>query len=218
MRATSERPAIGRLHVLTDFTFQQHHSHAELARLAILGGAEVIQFRQKTGSIRDVLASAHATAAVCHQHGVPLLIDDRVDIALAVGAAGVHLGQTDMPLVEARRILGPDALIGITAPSIPLAKDALRDGADYIGFGPVYPTRSKANPSAVKGLEGVLEIANAVDIPVIGIAGITATRCADVLRAGAHGVAIMTAITCAADPQHATAQFARAIEGVGRLA
>lgn len=218
MRATSRRPAIGRLHVLTDFTFQQRHSHAELARLAILGGAQVIQFRQKSGGIRDILASAHATAVVCREHGVPMLVNDRVDVALAVGADGVHLGQTDMPLADARRMLGSDAIIGITAPGISLAENALRDGADYIGFGPVYPTRSKANPSSVKGLEGVLEIANAVDIPVIGIAGITATRCADVLRAGAHGVAIMTAITCAPDPQRATAQFARAVEGVARLA
>lgn len=218
MRATSGRPPIGRLHVLTDFTFQQRFSHAELALLAVQGGADVIQFRQKTGSIRDVLSSAHKTADVCREHGVPLLIDDRVDVAQVVGAAGVHLGQTDMPLSDARRVLGDDAIIGITAPSISEAEEALSGGADYIGFGPVYPTRSKANPSSVKGLEGVLEMANAVDIPVIGIAGITASRCADVLRAGAHGVAIMTAITCAEDPQHAASQFAQAIEGVGRLA
>jgi len=218
MRATSGRPPIGRLHVLTDFAFQQRFTHAELARMAIQGGADVIQFRQKSGSIRDILANARSTSEVCRKLGVPLLINDRVDVALAVGAAGVHLGQTDLPLRDARRVLGDEALIGITAPGISQARAALADGADYIGFGPVYPTRSKANPTSVKGLEGVLEISNAVDIPVIGIAGITATRCADVLRAGAHGVAIMTAITCADNPQHAASQFAQAIEGVGRLA
>ena len=218
MRAISGRPPVGRLHVLTDFFFQQRFSHAQMALMAIQGGADVIQFRQKTGSIRDILVSAHETADVCREHGIPLLIDDHVDVALAVGAEGVHLGQTDMPLSDARRILGEHAIIGVTAPTVSLAEQALEGGADYIGFGPVYPTRSKANPSAVKGLKGVLEMVNAVDIPVIGIAGITASRCADVLRAGAHGVAIMTAITCDEDPQYAAAQFARAIEGVGRLA
>lgn len=214
MPRTSGHAPIGRLHVLTDFTFQQRHSHAELARMAILGGADTIQFRQKSGSIRDILANAFAVAAECRRHGTTLLIDDRVDVALAVDADGVHLGQMDMPLTDARRILGEKAIIGITAPSVAEARAAARGGADYIGFGPVYPTRSKANPASVKGLEGVLEMANAVELPIIGIAGITAARCADVLRAGAHGVAVMTAISCAADPEEATRQFVQAIEGL----
>lgn len=205
---------IGRLHVLTDFTFQQRFSHSELAALAIEGGADVIQFRQKAGSIRDILANAHATARVCRAAGIPLLIDDRIDIALAVGAQGVHLGQTDMPLADARAIFGPDAIIGITAPSIADAHKALEGGADYIGFGPIFPTRSKANPASVKGLEGVLQMANAVDIPMIGIAGITALRSPDVLRAGAHGVAVMTAISTADDPSQATREFREAIDAV----
>ena len=218
MPRTSGLSPIGRLHVLTDFSFQQRLTHAELAEMAILGGADVIQFRQKTGTIRDLLANARSVAAICRQHKVTLLIDDHVDIALAVGADGVHLGQSDMPLADARRILGDEAIIGITAPSVAEAQAAERGGADYIGFGPVFPTRSKANPASVKGLEGVLEVANAVSLPVVGIAGITASRCADVLRAGAHGVAIMTAISCSDDPVGATRQFADAIEGVGRQA
>jgi len=205
---------IGRLHVLTDFTFQQRFSHAELAALAIEGGADVIQFRQKIGAIRDILVNARDTARVCHAAGVPLLVDDRIDIALAVGAQGVHLGQTDMPLADARAILGPEAIIGITAPSINEAQKALEGGADYIGFGPVFPTRSKANPASVKGLEGVLQMANAVDIPLIGIAGITALRAPDILRAGAYGVAVMTAISTATDPARATREFREAIDAV----
>ena len=218
MPRTSGLSRIGRLHVLTDFSFQQRHSHARLAEMAIQGGADVIQFRQKTGTARDILANARSVAAICRAYDVTLLIDDHVDMALAVGADGVHLGQTDLPLADARRVLGEDAIIGITAPSLHDARAAEHGGADYIGFGPVFPTRSKSNPASVKGLEGVLEVANATDLPVIGIAGITAARCADVLRAGAHGVAVMTAISCSDDPVGATRQFADAIEGVGRRA
>ncbi|MDA0684307.1 MAG: thiamine phosphate synthase [Bacteroidetes bacterium] len=205
---------IGRFHVLTDFTFQQRFSHAKLAALAIEGGADVIQFRQKLGAIRDILSNAHAVAKVCHDAEIPLVINDRIDIALAVGASGVHLGQTDMPLLDARSILGPDAIIGITAPSIPQARKALECGADYIGFGPVFPTQSKANSTPIKGLEGVLEMANNVDIPIIGIAGITALRAPDILRAGAHGVAVMTAISLADDPVVASREFREAIDAV----
>jgi len=214
MPRTSGHTRIGRLHVLTDYTFQQRLTHAQLAEAAIRGGADVIQFRQKAGSIRDLVANAHDVAAVCRARGTTLLIDDHVDVALAVGADGVHLGQDDLPLSYARSVLGDGAIIGITAPSLDQARAAMIGGADYIGFGPVYPTRSKANPSATKGLEGVLEMANAVDIPIIGIAGITAKRCQDVLRAGAHGVAVMTAISCHDDPEAATREFARAIEAI----
>lgn len=217
MSSISGHPRIGRLHFLTDFTFQQRHGHAALADRAIRGGADTIQFRQKEGTLRDILVNAHAVAEVCRKHGVPLLVDDRVDVALAVGADGVHLGQTDMPLADARRVLGPDAIIGITAPTVSLAKAAKAGGADYIGFGPVYATRSKANPLSVRGLEGVLEVSNAIDIPVIGIAGITALRAPDVIRAGAHGVAVMTAISCAEDPEDAAQQFRAAIDAVTPL-
>jgi len=203
---------IGRLHVLTDFHFQQIYTHAELTEMAIEGGADTIQFRQKHGSFRDILHEAEATARVCASRGATLLINDRVDVALAVGADGVHLGQTDMPLTAARRILGPDAIIGITTPTISLAKRAEQDGADYVGFGPVFATHSKASSINVQGLEAVLEICNSINLPVIGIAGITPNRAPDVIRAGAHGVAVMSAVTQASDPVGATRQFYSAIE------
>ena len=218
MSPAHQRPTIGRLHVLTDYTFQQRLTHAELAEAAILGGADTIQFRQKNGTIRDVLANATEVARVCERHGVPLLVDDRVDIALAVGAAGVHIGKTDMPLEQARGIMGPDRIVGITAPTVGLARAAEQGGADYIGFGPVYPTRSKSNPLSVRGLEGVLEVSNAISIPVIGIAGITPPRSGDVVRAGAHGVAVMTAVSCASDPTDAARQFRSTIDAVSSRA
>ncbi len=205
---------VGRLHVLTDFVFQQRFSHAELARLAIEGGADTIQFRQKAGGIRHVLHEARLTAAACAEAGCPLLIDDHLDVALALGAAGVHLGQTDFPIEEARRLLGPNAIIGGTATTVEAARRAEAEGADYVGFGPVFPTRSKANPASVKGLAGLEAACRAVSIPVIAIAGITPERVRPALQAGAHGIAVMTAITTADDPAAATARFRRALNVV----
>ena len=211
-KSPSAPKIIGRLHVLTDFHFQQRHSHADLARLALGGGADVIQFRQKTGAVRHKLHEAGRTAAVCQDLGGVLLIDDHLDIALTLGADGVHLGQDDFPIAEARRILGPDAIIGATATTQAQAKQAEIEGADYIGFGPVYPTRSKANPATVKGLDGLAAVCRAVSIPVIAIAGITMERVPEVMAAGAYGVAVMTAITCAPDPEAATRKFREALD------
>jgi len=201
---------IGRLHVLTDFVFQQRRSHAEIAALAIAGGADTIQFRQKTGAVRDRYVEAVRAAAVCRADGVPLIVDDHLDLALAVGAAGVHLGQLDLPVEAARRVLG-DAVIGATVTTTAQARDAEAAGASYLGFGPVFPTQSKRNPASVKGLDGLAAVCAAVAIPVIAIAGITPERVAPVIEAGAHGVAVMTAVTTAADPQAAAAAFRHAL-------
>ena len=203
---------VGRLHVLTDFVFQQRFSHADLAARAAAGGADAVQFRQKAGSVRDRYAEALRTAEACRAAGVPLLIDDHLDLALAVGAAGVHLGQEDLPVEAARRVLGPDAVIGATVTDVRQARAAEAAGATYLGFGPVFPTRSKRNPASVKGLDGLAAVCGAITIPVIGIAGITPERVASVIEAGAHGVAVMTAVTTAADPQAAAAAFRRALD------
>lgn len=203
---------IGRLHILTDFFFQQRFSHEELARRAIAGGADTIQFRQKRGPIRHKLFSAQRTAEVCQEAGVPLIVDDHVELFLATGAAGVHVGQEDLPVHLVRRIVGDAAIVGATANTARQALEAEDAGASYIGFGPVYPTRSKANPAAVRGLEGLAEVSTRLQIPVIAIAGITAERVPDVLAAGAHGVAVMTAVTNAEDPAAATRPFRVAID------
>lgn len=213
MPASEERNRrrIGRLHVLTDFLFQQRYSHAELARRAIAGGADTIQFRQKGGHVRHHLSEAQQTAAVCAERGIPLVINDRLDIMLAVGADGVHLGQDDLPIAAARRVLGPEPLIGATATTLAQAEAARQAGADYIGFGPVFPTGSKANPASVKGLSGLAAVCAALPVPILAIAGITPERVGPVLEVGAHGVAVMTAITTAPDPEAATARFREAL-------
>jgi thiamine-phosphate pyrophosphorylase len=202
---------IGRFHVLTDFHFQQRFSHAELARMAISGGADTIQFRQKEGNIRHVIHELQQTAEVCVAAGVPLIVDDRVDLALLDGVAGIHLGQTDFPLRLARKILGDDAIIGATATTPDQARRAEDEGASYVGFGPIFPTRSKSNAATVKGLDGLRAATEAVDIPVIAIAGLTPERVWSTLSAGAHGVAVMSAITNADDPEAAARRFAKEI-------
>lgn len=203
---------IGRLHILTDFHFQQRLSHKALAEKAILGGADVIQFRQKTGTVRAKLVEALGVVEVCKQYGATTLIDDHLDLAQATGAHGVHLGQDDLPIHHARKVLGPDAIIGATASTHEDALRAEEQGASYIGFGPVFPTHSKANPQPVRGLNGLEAVCRAVSIPVIAIAGITPERIASVLDAGAHGVAVMTAVSLADAPQEAAAALRREID------
>lgn len=208
---TPARMLIGRLHVLTDFHFQQRHPHAALARLAAAGGADTVQFRQKHGTARDLLANLLPTVAAGRAAGVPVLVDDHLDLALAALADGVHLGRLDLPVAVARTVLarheGPTRIVGATATTAEEAVEAEAAGADYVGFGPVFETRSKASPATTKGLRGLEAACAAVRIPVVAIAGITPERVRAVLEAGAHGVAVMTAVTTAPDPQAATARF-----------
>lgn len=213
---TAPDPDIGRLHVLTDFHLQQERTHAELARLAIRGGADTIQFRQKHGGIPNMLIEARKVAAVCADASTPLIVDDRIDIAQAVESNGVHLGQEDFPVDAARTVLGPDIVIGATATKTHQVVEAYEMGADYIGFGPVFPTTSKRNPKSVKGPEGLSTACDAVPIPVIAIGGVTHDRVRPALEAGAHGVAVLSAVVTANDPEQATARFRASIDGVLR--
>ncbi|MDG1755030.1 MAG: thiamine phosphate synthase [Rhodothermales bacterium] len=212
MMMTKPMNEIGRLHILTDYYFQQRFSHAELAERAILGGADTIQFRQKHGKIRDLLSSLNQVREVCRQAGVPLIVNDRLDLALAVRADGVHLGQTDLPLTSVLEIVEGSMLVGITAPDYAAAHRAESQGASYIGFGPVYATKSKSNPIKVQGLGALRSVADKMTIPVIAIAGITPKRCPDVLSHGAHGVAVMTSVSLSENPEATCRLFAEAIE------
>lgn len=208
--------AFGRLHVLTDFHFQQRWTHAELAALAVRGGADVIQFRHKTGTTRDRLANLLPTVDVCRQSGVACVVDDHLDLALAAGADGVHLGALDLPIDRARAVADASSrpfIVGATATTAPAARRAQDEGADYIGFGPVFPTASKASPASVKGLDGLAAACAAVSVPVVAIAGITPGRVAACLDAGAWGVAVMTAVSTALDPVAAARAFRDEIDG-----
>jgi len=214
--AETEPSPLGRLHVITDFKLQQRLSHAELARLALRGGADTIQFRQKHGGIRNILEEARKTQAACLDASRPMIVNDRVDVAEAVGAEGVHLGQKDFPIGDARQLLGPDAIIGATANHVEQAIAAEEGGATYIGFGPVFETRSKRNPKSIVGLDVLTRACDAVSIPVIAIGGITHDRVRPTLAAGAHGVAVLSAIATSKNPERAAARFRAAIDGALR--
>lgn len=195
---------IGVLHVITDTTIQSQFTHTQLSELAIDGGADTLQFRQKIGTTRQLVEVARAVQSVCAARQVPLIVNDRADIALAVESAGVHFGQDDLPVAIGRRILPPDTLIGASARTEEKILEAISEGADYIGFGPIYRTSSKPDAETPKGLAGLRRMCEITQCPVIAIGGITADTVYDVIRAGAHGVAVISAICKQPDPLVAT--------------
>ncbi len=206
-------PRLGRLHVITDETLQARFSHVELARLAAAGGADVVQFREKRPwTTRALVRAAAALRDVLAGTGTALVIDDRVDVAAAVGVAAVHLGRDDLDVACARRLLGPGAIIGGTANSLEEAQRVAGLDVDYLGVGPVFGTASKANPAPALGLEGLRAIVAAVGKPVIAIGSITAERIPAVLDAGAHGVAVLSAVVGHEDPAGAARRLRRAID------
>ncbi len=194
---------IGKLHVLTDTVLQNRFSHLDLARLAIAGGADTIQYRQKTGTAREMIATATSLRALCEKAGIPLIVNDRVDIAIASSAHGVHLGQDDFPVRLARQLLGPEPIIGVSTGSLEEAQQGIAEGANYVGFGPIYPTGSKSDAGEAQGLENLTHLAHTLNAPVIAIGGIGETNAADVIRAGAHGIAVISAICCKENPEAA---------------
>ena len=204
---------IGVLHVITDTTLQSRFTHAELAELAIEGGADTVQFRQKQGTTRELIAMGQSMQAVCEQHKVPLIVNDRADIALAVGATGAHFGQDDMPVAIGRRILPTETIIGASARTEEKILEAITEGADYIGFGPIYGTTSKPDAETAKGLDRLRRMCDIAACPVIAIGGITVQTARDVIRAGAHGIAVISAVCAHAEPTVATQALLNEIHG-----
>ena len=205
------KPGIPRLLVITDTTLQTKYDHVELASRAIDGGADGIQLRDKAASARDLLAAVDATREVCARAGVPLLVNDRVDIALAACADGAHVGQEDLPAEVARRLLGPNAIVGVTAYTPTMARAASADDADYVGFGPVYGTQSKDGARPATGLSGLAEFATGCALPILAIGSVQADNVHELLDAGAHGVAVISAVCCAPDVTAAARAFSRVL-------
>lgn len=202
---------IGRLHVLTDTGLQRRFSHIELAEMAIAGGAEAIQYRQKQGSTREMIETASRIYELCRRAGVTFIVNDRIDVAIASNADGVHLGQDDFPIHLARKILGRDRIIGGSAGNIDEAVKCVDEGADYIGFGPVFQTSSKEDAGPAAGLEGMTAILKEVDLPVIAIGGINQANAPLLNGAGAYGVAVISAVCCVEDPASATRMLKEAL-------
>jgi thiamine-phosphate pyrophosphorylase len=174
------------------------HEPLALARILLDAGARVMQLRLKSAAGRDLLAAACAIAAACRERGAMLIVDDRADIAMLAGTAGVHLGQDDLPLEAARRLVGRAMLVGISTHSVEQARAAERGGADYIGFGPLYAGGLRNNPAG-KGLAMLREVRAAVKIPIVAIGGITEGTMPEALAAGADACAIITDVVRAAD-------------------
>ena len=204
------------LHAILDPAHCRGRDLATCARAAAKGGATVLQYRDKGADIRAQIANARAIRAALEGSGVPLLINDRVDVALASGADGVHVGQTDMPAEDARRLLGPDAVVGLTIRTLEHAEAAPLGAIDYACIGGVFATSSKTNPTAI-GIDGWQEAAahfraHAPDLPVGAIAGIDAGNAREVVEAGADGVAVISAIFTADDVEAATRELRAAMQ------
>jgi thiamine-phosphate pyrophosphorylase len=197
-----------RLNAIVDPERANGRPLAELARLVVAGGATLIQLRDKHGATRRMIEQARAIKAVLAGTGVPLVINDRVDVALAAEADGVHVGQDDMRVEDARRLLGFKAIIGQSIKTVAQAEAAPIDLLDYAGVGGVYATTSKDNPNPPIGTAGLRAIVAAFrarrrDLPIVGIAGIDASNAAAVIDAGADGVAVISALSMQNDPQAA---------------
>lgn len=203
--------SLGRLHVLVDSLI--------VAEAALEGGAPTLQVRIKTGTDADRLHLTEVIASRCRAAGATCLVNDRADVALAVGADGVHMGAEDLPVAVVRRLVGPGMLVGGTARDPSTARRLVAEGASYLGVGPTFATSSKKGLPDPIGVEGVRAVASAVAVPVIAIAGITAQRVDEVMAAGAWGVAVIGAIADAPDPHSATHELmlavTKAVEALG---
>jgi thiamine-phosphate pyrophosphorylase len=197
-----------RLNAIVDPERAGGHALADLARLCAEGGATLVQLRDKVSETRAMIEEARAIKQALSPFGVPFVVNDRADVALAAGADGVHLGPEDMAVEDARRLLGSGAIVGLSVKSVAEAEMAPVDLVDYVGSGGVYVTLSKQQKNAPIGPDGLARIIAALhrrapDLPVCGIAGIDAKNAAEVIAAGADGIAVISALSLVPDPQAA---------------
>jgi thiamine-phosphate pyrophosphorylase len=207
-------PDVVSLMLVTDRALSRGRETAWIVREAVAGGVTCVQLREKTAGTREFLEEARAVKAALAGTGVPLIINDRVDVALAAGADGVHLGQQDMPIADARRLGPPGWIIGVSAESVEDAVRAERDGADYVGASPVFATPTKTDTAPPLGLDGLRAIRAAVKIPWWRSAESMPGNARDVVRAGADGLAVVSAIVAADSPRAAAAELGGPFQGV----
>ena len=215
-RPPAGRPAARgdwRVYVITTGPAQARgRSHLEIADAAIRGGATAVQLRMKDAPAREVVETARTIAGRCRAAGVAFIVNDRIDVALAAAADGAHVGQDDLPAASARALLGAAPVLGVSAATVEEAGAAARAGADYLGVGAVYATATKADAGGAVGLARIREVTAACDLPVVGIGGITIANAAAVIRAGAAGVAVITAVTMADDMAEATRRLRQEVD------
>jgi thiamine-phosphate diphosphorylase len=195
------------LYLVTDRSLSRGRSSEKIVDAAVRGGVTCVQLREKNCSTREFIREARSLQQLLYRYKIPLIINDRLDVALAIGADGVHLGQSDMHIADARRLAGDKMIIGISAENLEDAIIAEQEGADYIGMSPVYATKTKVDTAAPLGLEGIRRIRQAVRIPLIGIGGIHVGNVRAVIGAGADGVAVVSAIVGADCAETAAAEL-----------
>lgn len=207
----SVSPVDWSVYLVTDPVLVGERPLLEVVAAAIRGGVRVVQYRHKDASTRVMLAMATELARLCHRMGACFLVNDRLDVALAVDADGVHLGQDDMPVAVARRLLGQEKLLGVSVHNESEILRAEQDGADHVSISPVFATSSKLDHQTPLGLAGVCTLAGRARVPVLAIGGIHAGNAADVIRAGACGICVVSAIIAAPDPELAARELLQSV-------
>ncbi|MEW9032497.1 MAG: thiamine phosphate synthase [Planifilum fimeticola] len=184
--------------------------------LAIDGGITLYQFREKNSglTLRETVSLGERLRHLCRERNIPFIVNDRADLALLLDADGLHVGQDDLPVREARRLIGPHRLLGVSAETVEEAEQALRDGADYLGVGPIYATATKPDAGKPIGTRAIAEMRKRLSspVPIVGIGGIDVPGVAEVIQAGADGVAVVSAIAGKPDPRQAAKDLLQAVE------
>lgn len=209
-------PALWRLYVITDPKASRGRSHLQVAEGAIAGGADALQLRDKEAPGGLLYRVALQLRKVTREAGVPFIVNDRLDIALAAGADGVHVGQADLPASVARALLGPGKILGVSVDTVEEAILAERDGADYLGVGPVFEARgTKPDAGEAVGVDRISRIRGRCGIPIVAIGGINAENAAMVRRAGADAAAVISAVVAADDIPRAARRLKGILQGKG---
>ncbi|MBD3232168.1 MAG: thiamine phosphate synthase [candidate division Zixibacteria bacterium] len=213
MKSRITKPSSWKLYVITDEVLSRGRTHQRIAEVSLKGGAYVIQLRDKKVSGKMLFEVACEIRELTRRAGVPFIVNDRVDIAIASGADGVHVGQDDLPAKIARELIGDEMILGVSAITVDQAIQAEQDGADYIGFGPVYEARgTKSDAGEPLGLKLLREACSQCSIPVIAIGGINKDNVSKVIKAGAYGAAVISAIVASEDIERATFEIKSEIE------
>jgi thiamine-phosphate pyrophosphorylase len=203
-----------RLYLVTDQSIAGARTLADVVAAAVQGGVTCVQLREKNLNTRDFLAQAVLLKQLLRTHGIPLVINDRIDIALTCGAEGVHLGQSDMPVMQARQLLPPEVFIGWSVETLADVSRSATLPVDYLGVSPIYATPTKSDAASPWGLEGLRQVRAATTLPLVAIGGIHVGNAAELLQAGADGLAVVSALCAASDPREAAAAFRTAMATV----
>lgn len=202
------------LYFITDSTGLPEEEFLRRTEAALQGGVTLLQIREKDKTTREYLSLARKVHSLTKKYGVPLIVDDRLDIALAIDAEGVHLGQSDMPIDLARRLLGPEKILGATAKTVPQALEAWQQGADYLGVGAVYPTTTKVK-TVLTSTDTLRDICRAVPIPVNAIGGLNKDNIHVLQGIPISGICVVSAIMKARDPKHAAVELRNSASALG---